>query len=399
MQFSYQAVDTKGVKQKGLIEANSQKEVLDYLRSTKMTPLSIKNMDEVKSSFQIFKKISNQDLVIFTRQLSSMILTGLTLIESLTILKQQTTKPAMRNLIADLVASISGGKTFSQALSEHRDIFSEVYLSLIKAAETGGLLDKVLVRLADNLEKSEDLKKRVRSALFYPAIVVSGVFIVIGVMNVVVIPQLGKLYESLNLELPLSTRIVLGFSEATKVLAPFSVAGLIGLYFLYKRMKTSETGLKTIDSIKLKTPVFGSILRLSILDEITRTLSLLITSGTAIIDALNITADVSSNIWYKEAIKNASTLVEKGVPISTALEYQNIFPPILIQMTKVGETTGKVDDSLYKLSGYFERDLDVKIRTLTTSIEPILIIILGVAVAFLILSVITPIYSLISQIQ
>lgn len=400
MQFSYQAVDSKGVKQKGLIEANSEKEVLDYLRTNKFTPLSVKNLDDLKkSSFQFFKKTSNEDLVIFTRQLSSMILTGLTLIESLSILKQQTIKPAMKNLLGDLVASISEGKTFSDALAEHRDVFSEVYIALIRAAEAGGLLDKVLSRLADNLEKSADLKKRVKSALFYPMIVVTGVVVVIGVMNVVVIPQLGKLYENLNLELPLTTRIVLWVSGATKVLAPFGIAAAFGLFFLYKRMKTTETGLKTIDKIKLNAPVFGSIIKLSLLDELTRTLSLLISAGTSIIEALNITANVATNVWYKDAIKNAATLVEKGVPISTAFEYQNIFPPIVIQMTRVGETTGKIDDSLYKLSDYFERDLDIKVRTLTTSIEPILIIVLGVGVAFLILSVITPIYGLISQIQ
>lgn len=171
------------------------------------------------------------------------------------------------------------------------------------------------------------------------------------------------------------------------------------LFFLYKRFQKTELGLKTIDKFKLKIPVFGSIITLSILDEVSRTLSLLITSGASIIESLNVTSRVANNIWYKEAIQNASGLVEKGITIASAFEHQNIFPPVLIQMTKVGETTGTVNETLYKVSEYFERDLDLKIKTLTTSIEPLLIVVLGGVVAFLIIAVITPIYGLISQIQ
>lgn len=400
MEYSYIATDKSGIKQKGVIEANSQKEILAYLRANNLTTLSIRPLVAKKSlSFSYFNRVKNADIVIFTRQLSSMILTGLTLIEALNILKKQNNSPKMQAIVNDVIDRVSEGNSFSQALENHKEVFSEVYIALIKAAETGGLMDKILERLADNLEKSEDLKKRVRSALFYPAIIMTGVVLVIAIMNIFVIPQLGGLYENLNLELPATTKFVLAFSDFFRQFFPLIILGLVGFVFLYKRMSKSEDGKKIIDKLKLKIPVFGRIIELGVLDEVTRTLSLLVSSGTSIIEALQITAKVANNYWYKRAMNESATLVEKGISISNAFTNQNIFPQIVLQMTKVGESTGKIDESLLKVSEYFERDLDIKVKTLTTSIEPILIITLGVSVAFLIISVITPIYGLISQIQ
>ena len=249
------------------------------------------------------------------------------------------------------------------------------------------------------MEKGENIKKQVRSALFYPAIVVTGVIVVIAVMNIFVIPQLGSLYENLNIELPFTTRLVLEISKIFTTFYP--VAGVLAIvgFFLYVRFKKTEQGIKIIDKIKLRLPIFGNIVTLSILDEVTRTLSLLINSGVSIIESLNIAAFIADNYWYKSSILSASTMVERGVSLSDAFSNQKVFPPMLVQMVRVGESTGRIDDSLLKVSEYFERDLDIKVRTLTTAIEPILIIVLGVSVAFLILSVITPIYSLITQIQ
>ena len=400
MEYSYIAIDKAGLRQKGVIEANSQKEILAFLRTSNLTTLSIKPLTANKSlSISYMNKIKNGDIVIFTRQLSSMILTGLTLIEALNILKKQNNKPKMQVVLNDIIDRVSEGNALSQALENHKDIFSEVYIALIRAAEAGGLMDKVLERLADNLEKREDLKKRVRSALFYPGIIMTGVILVIGIMNIFVIPQLGGLYENLNLELPVTTRIVLSISKTTRQFFPLLIPGVFAVVFLYRRLARAEDGIKIIDKIKLKIPVFGRIIELGVLDEVTRTLSLLVSSGTSIIDALQITAKVANNYWYKKAVNESSTLVEKGISISNAFENQNIFPQIVIQMTKVGESTGKIDESLLKVSEYFERDLDLKVKTLTTAIEPILIITLGISVAFLIISVITPIYGLISQIQ
>lgn len=400
MEFSYIAVDKEGTRQKGKLEANDQKEVIEYLRLKSLTPISVKNLTKNQSSiFSYFSRVKGSDIVLFTRQLASMITTGLTVIESLNILKQQNNKPLMQKIIDDLIVSLSEGNSLSNAMKNYPTVFSETYIALIKSAEEGGILDKVLTRLADNLEKSEEVRKRVKSALFYPGIIISGVVIVIVLMNIFVIPQMGSLYESLDLELPLMTRVVLTISKLTQLMLPFSIFIIIGIFFGYKRFTKTPLGIRTIDQAKLKIPVFGEIVRLSILSEVSRTVSLLISSGASLIGSLNISAEVAGNYYYRNALLNTSNLVEKGAALSVGLQNQIVFPPIMVQMVKVGESTGKIDESLLKVSEYFERDLDIKVKTLTTAIEPILIIILGVSIAFLIISVITPIYSLISQIQ
>lgn len=400
MQYSYIAVTEEGNRQKGLLEANNKKEVTNYLRDNRLTPITIKEVHSLKLPFATyFSKVKETDIVVFTRQLSSMIQTGLTLIEALTILKNQTTKPVFRSIIVDLIASISSGNSFSQALSYHRDVFSDVYIALIKAAETGGVMDRVLERLADNLEKSEDLKKKIKSAMIYPMIVGGGVVGVIIIMNVFVIPQLSKLYEGLAVELPLTTRIVLAGSSLFSTFFPVVIVLVVIAVVLFKKFQKTPQGKEMIDTYKLKIPVLGGILRLSIEDEVARTLSLLISSGTSILESLTITSNVANNYIYRNAMLSSSTLVEKGISLSSAFEQQALFPPIFIQMTKVGESTGKIDDSLGKVAEYFERDLNLRIRNLTTALEPILLLFLGVTVGFLIISVISPIYSLISSIQ
>lgn len=399
MQFSYTAVNQSGIRSKGILDANSEKEVISFLRENNLTPIAIQKQAKELAFLKPFTKAKEGDVVLFTRQLASMTATGLTLIESLNILKDQTTKPHMREIILDIIASISGGSTFSQALSNHKDTFSDVYIALIKAAETGGLLDKVLERLAENLEKSEELKKKIRSAMFYPAIIVIGIVVVIIVMNIFVIPQLSTLYEGLNVELPLTTVIVLAISKGFSTFFPVFIILVVMLFFLFKRFKKTENGEKIVDTYTLKLPIIGSIITLSIEDEIARTLSLLISSGTSILESLSITANVAGNYKYRSAMDETGKLVERGIALSSAFEQQKIFPQIMVQMTRVGESTGKIDESLERVATYFERDLDAKIRTLTTAIEPLLLLVLGVSVGFLIISVISPIYSLISSIQ
>jgi type IV pilus assembly protein PilC len=400
MNYTYTAVDNTGLKQKGRLEANDQKEVIDYLRAKQLLPIEVKNIaDKPYGILDYFSRVKGTEVVLFTRQLSSMITTGLTVIESMNILKQQENSPQMQKIINEVISNLSEGSSLSQTLSNYPNVFSKTYVALIQSAEEGGILDKVLDRLAYNLEKSEDIKKKVRSALFYPGIVMSGVAAVLLLMNVFIIPQMASLYESLDLELPFMTQVVLFGSKVTTTLLPFSIFFAIGAFVAYNRFIHTPRGIQLVDRVKLELPVFGHITRLSILSEVTRTISLLLNSGGSLISALNIAGEVAGNQKYKKAIDNASSLVEKGAGLSIALRNQDIFPPLMVQLVKVGESTGKVDESLLKVSEYFERDLEIRVKTLTTAIEPILIIVLGVSVAFLIISVITPIYSLVSQIN
>jgi type IV pilus assembly protein PilC len=318
---------------------------------------------------------------------------------SLEILKEQVKNEALIEIITSIIADVQEGKTFAQAIEKYPKVFSHIYVSIIKAGEQSGLLDKVLLRLADNLEKQSKLKSTIKSALMYPAIVVILMAAVMVVMMVFVLPQLTVLYKNLNVPLPLPTQIVVGFSNLVVATWPILLAGLAVLLFFYRKWSKTSDGRLIIDSLKLKMPIFGKLIEQSILAEFSRTLGLLVGTGTLVVEALLETAETTGNVNYRNAITAVSKQVEKGVSVGDALSHYPLFPSLLIQLVKVGEQTGKIDETLGKASEYFEREVDGKVKTLTTAMEPFIMIVLGVAVAFLIISVITPIYSLISSIQ
>lgn len=401
MQYTYKATTTDGKIMQGLIDASDTGAAASYLRGRGFFPISItvKKGNGILGALSFGSKVDNQDLVFFTRQLSSMLASGLTLMQALNILKTQVKKPEMFVMLDGIIRDIEDGKTFSDSLEKYEHVFTPIYISLIKTAESSGLLDKVLLRLADNLEKQQKLKSTIKSALMYPAIVITGMVIILIIMMIFVIPQLTSMYENLGVELPLPTLIIISFSNFTITFWPLIVGLLIFIVFAYKRWKKTEAGQLLIDSVVLKLPVFGKLNNEVILTEFTRTLGLLIGSGTLIVDAFQEASGVTGNILYKNAIAGISRRVEKGISIGDAMLAYPLFPQIVIQMVKIGEETGKLDESLMKVSEYYEREVDQTVKTLTTAMEPIIMIVLGIGVAFLVISIITPIYSLTSSIQ
>lgn len=399
MRLLYKAVTRDGKIVRGLIEAKDQSEAASFLRAKELLPTHITQKNE-RGVFSLFaQKAKSSDLVFFTRQLSSMLASGLTLTQSLSILKDQVQNEAMIEIVSGIIIDIDEGKTFSAALGKYPNFFSQIYASLIKAAETSGLLDKVLLRLADNLEKQQKLKSTIKGALMYPSIVIMGIIAVMFIMMIFVIPQLNELYKSLNVSLPLSTRIVVGISNFLIIFWPLVFGFLALLFFLFRRWRKTESGGLIFDDFMLKMPVFGKLIRQSILTEFARTFGLLVGTGTLVVEALNQTADVAGNILYKNAILGVSKRVEKGITIGDAMAAYSLFPPILVQTVRIGEQTGKLDESLMRVSEYFEREVEQSVKTLTTAMEPFIMIILGLGVAFLVFSIITPIYSLVSSIQ
>lgn len=401
MKLSYRAVQKDGKIVSGMLDAKDVKEAVTYIRNKSLFPIKIFPLKEggIASYIPFLHKASGKDLVFFTRQLASMITSGLTLLQALSILKDQIEKPVMRETVSNVIAEVEDGRPFSLALEKHSNIFSPIYVSLIKAAETSGLLDKVLLRLADNLEKQESLKSAIKSALMYPAIVVCGMVGIVIIMMVFVIPQLTVMYDQLDLDLPLPTQIVVSTSNFVVNFWPILlILGIVFFVFL-NRWKKTESGKIILDEIYLKVPIFGKLLKFTILTEFTRTFGILVGSGALVVDALRQTADVTGNAIYKNAILKVTNYVEKGVTIADSMSTSSLFPTVLTQMTKIGEETGKLDESLLKVSEYFEREVDQSIKTLTSALEPIIIIALGVGVAFLIVSIITPIYNLTSSIK
>lgn len=401
MKLRYKATTKDGKIVQGIMEANNPNDAAKFLRNKDLFPIQIKNEDDdiIKKFLPFLNKISSSDVILFTRQLSSMLSSGLTLLRSLQIFKDQTQNEALVGLVSGIITDIEEGKTFSYAIAKHPETFSPIYVSLIKAGESSGLLDKVLLRLANNLEKAHKLQGTVKSALMYPAIVVVLMVFVVFIMMIFVIPQLSVLYTSLNVPLPLPTQIVVGLSGIIGTFWPLIMV-LIGLgIFFYRKWSKTEDGRLIMDKLVLKLPVFGPLMEQTILAEFTRTFGLLIGTGTLVVESLDESADTAGNIHYKNAIKDVANQVEKGVTIGDAMSSYSLFPPMLIQLVKIGEQTGKMDETLSKVSEYFEDQVNDKVKTLTTALEPFIMIVLGVGVAFLIVSVITPIYSLISSLQ
>ncbi|MCL4354617.1 type II secretion system F family protein [Patescibacteria group bacterium] len=401
MRLHYKAATNDGKILTGFIDAKEILDAANYLRSKQLLPIKVEKISTspLYQFIASFNKVKNQDLVLFTRQLSSMLNSGLTLMKGLEILREQVQNKAMAEVVGGIITDIEGGRNLSSAISKYPNVFSPIYISLVKAGESSGLLDKVLLRLAENLEKQSKLKSTIKSALMYPMIVVILMGLVMLVMMIFVIPQLSVLYKNLNLDLPLPTLIMVGISSAVATFWPIIILALgVGYYFFLKWKKT-EQGQFLVDNLLLKLPVFGKLIKESILTEFSRTLGLLVGTGTLVVDSLVQTADTAGNVHYKVAIVNLSKQVEKGVPLGEAMSTNPLFPPMLIQLVKVGEQTGKVDETLVRASEYYEREVNQTIKTLTTAMEPFIMIILGTGVAFLIISVITPIYSLISNIQ
>ncbi|QQG43932.1 MAG: type II secretion system F family protein [Candidatus Roizmanbacteria bacterium] len=397
MLFSYKALRGNKIVQ-GKIEAESQRDALALIKNNGMFPIKINNPDSSFSALtSIFNRVSFNDIVDLTRQLAIMLNAGLTLIDSFDILKKQTANPAMLKIIEDVDKEIKGGKSFSLALKKHPKYFPNLYISLVKSGEASGKLSDILLKLAENLEKQREFRGKIKGALIYPIVVITGMFAVMFIMITFVIPRLLGLYKDFNIDLPASTQILIAVSSFSVKFWPFIIGGIVGGLIMFQRYLKTKNGKLKYDKILLKLPAFSNIIKMSVLVDSTRTLSILIGSGISILEALNIIIETTDNMVYQQAFQNIYKQVEKGVALGQSMINEGIFPPILVQMTTVGEQTGHLDDTLSRISKYFEMESELAVKTMTTLIEPAILVVLGLGVGFLVLAVITPIYNLTSS--
>lgn len=402
MKLNYKAVNGEGKPISGIIEANEIQDAANYLREHGYFPITIKEAEKSNlfDSIPFLRNsVKQKDIIVFTRQLSLMLISGLTLIKSLDILRLQSNKKPLTDLVGNIINDIQEGASFSKAIAKYPNAFSPIYISLVRASESSGLLDESLARLADNLEKQQKLKGSVKAAFTYPVIVFSLMIVVLIIMMVFVVPKLTSLYEELGVDLPLPTQIVIAISDFTVSFWPIIIGAAVLFVFLFKRFIKTEAGRILIDDLILKIPLIGNLVKKTTLVEISRTLGILIGSGTLVVESLSQTANVSSNIHFRNAISEVSQRVEKGVSVGDAMSSYTLFPPILVQLIKVGEQTGKINETLLKAAEYFENEVEQAIKTLTAAMEPIIMVVLGVGVGFLVFSIITPIYKLTSSIQ
>ena len=396
--FTYIAKNQFGETVKGKVEARNERQAASELTIRKLLVISIHPLTE--DTFAAFKEIlfgiKFTDVVNFTRQLSTMISAGLPLANSLSILVQQS-KSEMSRMVANILQEIEGGSTFGDALSKHPREFNSLYIQLVKAGELGGVLDDILARLANNLEKSKEFQSKTRGAMIYPIIVLSAMFIVGIIMMIFVIPKLTTMYQDFNAELPLMTKVLIGISNFMLTFWWLLIAVVGGVIVMFRNWLKTKAGRKTWDRILLKIPILSELIKKIILTEFARTLALLLGAGVSLLQAMEIVTKGVGNVIYQDALNEATKQIEKGVPLSKALAKYEEFPPILHQMISVGEETGKLDDVLAKLSTYFEQESEQAVKNLTTAMEPLIMIVLGIGVGAMVIAVIMPIYNLTSQ--
>lgn len=397
--FNYKAKDKSGNLVTGEVEAATPNAAAKLVKGRGLYVISI--TPKMDSPFALIRRYRDRvtigDVATFTRQLSTMINAGLPITEAILILRSQSSG-SMQKIVAQILADIEAGDSFSNSLSKHPKVFSKTYIALVKSGEVGGVMDAVLLRLADNMEKQEEFGSRVRGAMIYPVIIVVGMVIVAFVMMIFVIPKLTSLYVDFGATLPAPTRILMAISGFFVRFWYVIILLVIGAIYSVKLYISSPLGRRNMDAFLFKVPVYGELQRQIILTELTRTLALMVGAGVPILEALNITSEVVSNTIISDALKDSAKQIERGFPIAFSFSrHPEAFPFLLSQMIAVGEETGKMDEVLTKISHIFEVESDEKVKGLTATIEPIVMVVLGLGVGFLVIAVILPIYNLTSQ--
>ena len=399
--YFYKAKNAQGQETRGTVEVGDQKQALAILREKNIYPFFLKEKTENFLTFilkRLIYRVTLTDVSTFTRQLATMISAGLPLTEALVLLKSQG-KPALAEATEGILRDVEGGLSLAGALEQHPKIFSPVYVSLVRAGESAGVLDNILNRMADNLESQREFQAKIKGAMIYPIVIVTGMILVATIMMIFVIPKLLSLYQEFDAQLPAATKALISISNLSVRFWWVVLLGLVGLAYAYKMFNSKKSGKRKIDEFKFKIPVAGKLINKTTLAEFTRTLGLLIGAGVPITEALEISAKTANNLVIEEGIVIANKQVEKGLPLSSAIAKNEFFPPIVSQMLSVGEETGKLDEVLLKVSKYFQSESEESLKGLTTAIEPLIMIVLGVGVGFLIIAIILPIYNLTSQIK
>lgn len=393
--FRYLAKNKHQETVKGKVEAKSPHQAAMLLQDRQLVVISIRQINT--GGLQLVEsKPGFKDIVNLTQQLSTMINAGLSLAEALNILQQQLAKPTMFKLVSDLIKEIEGGNSFADALAKHPDVFSPTYIQLVKAGEIGGVLDEVMLRLADTLERNKKLRAKIKGAMIYPMFIIIAIVVAMGAMMIFVVPQMEGLYADLGVELPGPTQVVVAIS---RFLIGFwwLVGGVVaGLYFAFRSWTKTPAGRKAFDGFLNELPVFGDLREKMILTEFARTMSLLLGAGVHLVQSLMIVGTALPSVNYQAVIHYIADQVEKGAGLSQSIEVSGKFPTILPQMISVGEETGRIDEVLGKLAKYFDAETQEAVKSLTSLMEPLIMIVLGVGVGFMIVAIILPIYSLTS---
>jgi type IV pilus assembly protein PilC len=395
--FTYTARDAKGSIKTDTIEAANREDVVQQLRKLRLNVVKVE--ESAKAKQKTAGAIPMRDVVIFTRQFSTMINSGLPLVQALDILSKQTENKALSAVTRQVVFDVESGHTVADALAKHPKAFSDLYVNMVAAGEAGGILDTILMRLATFMEKNDALVRKVKGAMIYPGVIFSVAAIAISVLLIFVIPVFQSMFESVNLTLPLPTRIVVGMSQILiKGWWMFGLGAFVGFH-AFKRYYATPNGHLNTDKLLLKFPVLGDVLRKSAVSRFTRTLGTLISSGVSILDGLEITAKTAGNRVIQDAIMQSRASIAGGDTISAPLAKSQVFPPMVISMIAVGEQTGGLDEMLSKIADFYDEEVDTAVSNLLSLLEPVMIVFLGVVVGGMVVAMYLPIFDMINAVQ
>jgi len=398
--FEYTAKNaTNGQILKGQMQAQTRDEVVSHIRKNRMILVSVREAPKQIKLNLGGASIKTRDVVIFTRQFATMINSGLPLVQSLSILASQTENKALKEVTKQLVFDVEAGNTLADAFSKHPKAFSSLFVNMVAAGEAGGILDTILLRLATFLEKNDALVRKVKSAMIYPAVIMSVAAIAITVLLIFVIPVFQSMFASVNMELPLPTRIVIGASEFLTSYWWAIIAVIAAAVFLIRQYYATPDGHRNIDRMMINSPVLGDVIRKSAVSRFTRTLGTLISSGVSILDGLEITAKTAGNRVIHDAVMESRNSIAGGETIAAPLERSKVFPPMVISMIAVGEQTGGLDEMLSKIADFYDEEVDVAVGALLSLMEPVMIVVLGVIVGGMVVAMYLPIFDMMNAIQ
>jgi len=400
--FQWSGKTVKGTIESGELVANSKDEVIAQLKRRSITPTIVtEKAGKAKFNFSIGGgKVKDKDIVIFTRQFATMIDAGLPLVQGLEILSSQVENKTLAKTLTTIKSDVESGSTYADALKKHSRIFTELYANMVAAGEAGGILDTILNRLAVYIEKAMKLKKKVKGAMVYPIVVSSVAVLVIAIIMIFVVPTFAKMFSSMGGVLPLPTRIVMQMSHF--------IAGIGGLMVLLlivavivgiKQTRRTEKGKAMTDRILLKLPIFGPLLNKVAVAKFTRTMGTLVSSGVPILDGLEITAKTAGNKVHEYAIMEVRKQVSEGKTLAEPLSKEKVFPPMVTHMIAVGESTGALDAMLTKIADFYDDEVDNAVNTLTSMMEPLLMVFLGGSVGFIVVAMYLPIFKLITLVK
>ena len=428
--YSYVAMDSRGKETKGVLEVATQNEAITRVKEMGFFPTKIVEVDKEQAKgdkkgkakvkakatgkgkgkkgaleFQIkipglSGRVKSKVLTTFTRQLATLVDAGLPLLRGLRVLEKQEKHPTLKEIIGELAISIEGGSTFSEGLAQHPKVFNRLYVNMVKAGELGGVLEVVLNRLSEFMEKAQKIKGKVIAAMFYPCAVLVVAVVIMGVLMVYVIPQFKTVFADMleGSQLPEFTRFVLAISDAIKDHYLYTLAGIAVLVVIFLSLIRTKVGRRLWDKFKLKVPVFGPVVSKVAIARFTRTLGTLISSGVPILQALTIVKETSGNVIVGAAVSSVHESVKEGETITAPLEASNVFPPMVISMVDVGEQTGALPEMLLKIADNYDEEVDNAVSAMTSLLEPIMIVFLAVIVGSIVIAMFLPLIALMNGI-